>query len=147
MATLTTPPVAAIRDRFRSRRTHNEHMPKRNRLPLFVSVLAAASLLPARSQQFLNPSFEVTPTVDGSQLAQGIPPSQWIDAADITPGADSYGPGNKFGLDPSAFGHFIGKTAADGEHAHQITLRADGVYVNPAARTVVPARAERDTAP
>ncbi len=73
------------------------------------------SLADAHGQQFLNPSFEVTPSSDGSQLDQGIPPSDWLDVSDIIPGADSYGPGGDFGLAAGDYGHFAGRSGAEGK--------------------------------
>ncbi len=64
---------------------------------------------------FSNASFETVPSLDGSQLDQGYLPSQWTSAADIVPGADSFGEDGLYGLLPSGASHFTGRTARDGQ--------------------------------
>lgn len=58
-----------------------------------------------------NPSFE---SVDSASQGQGILPSEWLSAATIVPGADTYSTDGSFGLAPGAFSHFAGDIAQDG---------------------------------
>lgn len=80
---------------------------------IVIAIFGMLSGLPAAATAAFisNGSFE---TVPNSTQNQGILPSSWFQAGDISPGADTYSNNGSYGLSPSAFGNFTGVTALDG---------------------------------
>lgn len=79
---------------------------------VFVAAVIAAMPKPrAVADLLVNPSFE---TVPSSETGQGFLPSDFVSAASIDPGADTYSNDGSYGLTPAAFGNFPGLTAQDG---------------------------------
>lgn len=83
---------------------------------MLQSLVLGAAVSAAGCELLVNPGFESVPDDPEAAGQQGYLPNDWLDAANIAPGADAWSNDGSYGNGPGDFGHFQGFQAQEGSH-------------------------------